>query len=508
MDMLLIYGLLGGLVVGGLVAYLARGMLAARRVRSAEKEADALLADAKAKHKELLLEAKEEGIKIKSQAETENRQRRNELHRQERRIAQKEENFDKKVEGLERRERGVTAKEKEAEELLAHLEDLKKKQIQQLELISGISSEEAKRFLAEALEGEVREDVSRRINEIEAQLKEEAADKAREIITLAIQRCATDVVSETTVSVVPLPRDEMKGRLIGREGRNIRALEGATGVDLIIDDTPEAVTISSFDPLRREVARLALERLILDGRIHPARIEEMVQKAKDEVEEAIQVEGKKAVQQAGLPGLHPELVKFLGRLKYRYSYGQNVLLHSVEVAHLSGMIASEVGANVDLARKAGLLHDIGKAVDFQVEGPHAQIGAELVRQWEKAKEVSDAVAEHHGETGSMSVLGFIVSAADAISGGRPGARRESLEQYLKRLEALENVANSFTGVEKSYAIQAGREIRIMVKPEEIDDLEALRLARDIVKKIEETLSYPGQIKVTVVREIRAVDYAK
>jgi len=508
MDMLLIYGLLGGLVVGGLVAYLARGMLAARRVRSAEKEADALLADAKAKHKELLLEAKEEGIKIKSQAETENRQRRNELHRQERRIAQKEENFDKKVEGLERRERGVTAKEKEAEELLAHLEDLKKKQIQQLELISGISSEEAKRFLAEALEGEVREDVSRRINEIEAQLKEEAADKAREIITLAIQRCATDVVSETTVSVVPLPSDEMKGRLIGREGRNIRALEGATGVDLIIDDTPEAVTISSFDPLRREVARLALERLILDGRIHPARIEEMVQKAKDEVEEAIQVEGKKAVQQAGLPGLHPELVKFLGRLKYRYSYGQNVLLHSVEVAHLSGMIASEVGANVDLARKAGLLHDIGKAVDFQVEGPHAQIGADLVRQWEKAKEVGDAVAEHHGETGSMSVLGFIVSAADAISGGRPGARRESLEQYLKRLEALENVANSFTGVEKSYAIQAGREIRIMVKPEEIDDLEALRLARDIVKRIEETLSYPGQIKVTVVRETRAVDYAR
>jgi ribonuclease Y len=419
MDVLLVYGLLGGLVVGGLVAYLARGMLAARRVRSAEKEADALLTDARAKHKELLLEAKEEAIKIKSQAETENRQRRSELHRQERRIAQKEENLDKKVEGLERRERGVTAKEKEADELVAHLEDLKKKQIQQLELISGISSEEAKKFLAEALEGEVREDVSRRVNEIETQLKEEAAEKAREIITLAIQRCATDVVSETTVSVVPLPSDEMKGRLIGREGRNIRALEGATGVDLIIDDTPEAVTISSFDPLRREVARLALERLILDGRIHPARIEEMVQKAKDEVEETIQTEGKKAVQQAGLPGLHPELVKFLGRLKYRYSYGQNVLLHSIEVAHLSGMIASEVGANVDLARRAGLLHDIGKAMDFQVEGPHAQIGADLVRQWEKAREVANAVAEHHGETGSMSVLGFIVSAADAISGGRP-----------------------------------------------------------------------------------------
>jgi len=505
---LLIYGVLGGLVVGGLITYLARGVLANRRVRSAEKEAGTLLADAKAQHKELLLEAKEEAIKIKSQAEAENRQRRSELHRQERRIAQKEENLDKKVEGIERRERGVITKEKEAEEVLAHIEELKKKEIQQLELISGISSEEAKKFLAEALEDEVRQDVSRRIREIEAQLKEEAAEKAREIITLAIQRCATDVVSETTVSVVPLPSDEMKGRLIGREGRNIRALESATGVDLIIDDTPEAVTISSFDPLRREVARLALERLILDGRIHPARIEEMVQKAKDEVEETIQTEGKKAVQQAGLAGLHPELVKLLGRLRYRYSYGQNVLLHSVEVAHLSGMIASEVGANVDLARRAGLLHDIGKAVDFQVEGSHAQIGADLVRQWEKSQEVTNAVAEHHGEAGSMSVLGFIVAAADGISGGRPGARRESLEQYLKRLEALENVANSFAGVEKSYAIQAGREIRIMVKPEEIDDLESLRLARDIVKRIEETLSYPGQIKVTVVRETRAVGYAK
>lgn len=505
---LLIYGILGGLVVGGLVTYLARGWLAARRVRSAEKEADTLLTEARAKYKEVLLEAKEEAIKIKSQAEAENRQRRSELHRQERRIAQKEENLDKKVEGIERRERGVVAKEKEADEVLAQLDDLKKKQIQQLELISGISSEEAKKFLAEALEDEVRQDVSRRIREIEAQLKEEAAEKAREIITLAIQRCATDVVSETTVSVVPLPSDEMKGRLIGREGRNIRALESATGVDLIIDDTPEAVTISSFDPLRREVARLALERLILDGRIHPARIEEMVQKARDEVEETIQAEGKKAVQQAGLPGLHPELVKLLGRLRYRYSYGQNVLLHSIEVAHLSAMIAAEVGANVDLARRAGLLHDIGKAVDFQVEGPHAQIGADLVKQWEKSPEVRNAVAEHHGEAGSMSVLGFIVSAADAISGGRPGARRESLEQYLKRLEALENVANSFAGVEKSYAIQAGREIRIMVKPEEIDDLDALRLARDIVKRIEETLSYPGQIKVTVVREVRAVDFAK
>jgi len=499
---------IGGLVIGGLVAYLARGALAARRVRSAEREAETLLVDARSKHKEVLLEAKEEAIKIKSQAEAENRQRRGELNRLERRISQKEENLDKKADGLERRERGVSAKEKESQDLLAHLEELKRKQIQQLELISGISSEEAKEFLAEALEEEVRQDVSRRIGEIEAQLKEEAEERAQEIITLAIQRCATDVVSETTVSVVPLPSDEMKGRLIGREGRNIRALESATGVDLIIDDTPEAVTISSFDPLRREVARIALEKLILDGRIHPARIEEMVQKSRDEVEEMVQAEGKKAVQQVGVPGLHPELIKLLGRLRYRFSYGQNVLLHSIEVAHLAGMMASEVGVGIDLARRAGLLHDIGKAVDFQMEGPHAQIGANLVRQWEKSEEVVKAIAEHHGETGSMSVMGFIVSAADAISGGRPGARRESLEHYLKRLEALESVANSFSGVEKSYAIQAGREIRIMVKPEEIDDLEALRLARDIVKKIEETLAYPGQIKVTVVRETRAVDYAK
>ncbi len=499
---------IGGLVIGGLVAYLARGALASRRVRTAEREAETLLVDTRAKHKEVLLEAKEEAIKIKSQAEAENRQRRGELNRLERRISQKEENLDKKADGLERRERGVSAKEKEAQDLLAHLEELKRKQLQQLELISGISSEEAKGFLAEALEEEVRQDVSRRIGEIEAQLKEEAKERAQEIITLAIQRCATDVVSETTVSVVPLPSDEMKGRLIGREGRNIRALESATGVDLIIDDTPEAVTISSFDPLRREVARIALEKLILDGRIHPARIEEMVQKSRDEVEETVQAEGKKAVQQAGVPGLHPELIKLLGRLRYRFSYGQNVLLHSIEVAHLAGMMASEVGVGIDLARRAGLLHDIGKAVDYQTEGPHAQIGANLVRQWEKSGEVVKAVAEHHGETGSMSVMGFIVSAADAISGGRPGARRESLEQYLKRLEALESVANSFSGVEKSYAIQAGREIRIMVKPEEIDDLEALRLARDIVKRIEETLAYPGQIKVTVVRETRAIDYAK
>ncbi len=505
---LLIVATLGGFAIGGFVAFATWQVIIGRRVRVAEKEAGKLLVDAKTKHKEALLEAKEEALKIKSQAEAEINERRSELHRQERRLSQKEENLDRKYEALDRRERSLAAKEKEAEGQKAHLQELRRKQIQQLELISGMSSAEAKEHLIKAMEDEVREDVSRRVREMEAELKQEADERARETIAQAIQRCATDVVSETTVSVVPLPSDEMKGRLIGREGRNIRALENATGVDLIIDDTPEAVTISSFDPVRREVARIALERLILDGRIHPARIEEMVEKARAEVEETIQTEGEQAAYQAGVAGLHPELIKLLGQLKYRFSYGQNVLLHSIEVAHLAGMIASEIGAKVDLAKKAGLLHDIGKAVDFHVEGSHAQIGTELVKQLDTSEELASAIAEHHGEAGSMSVMGFIVSAADAISGGRPGARRESLEHYLKRLEALENLANGFPGVEKSYAIQAGREIRIMVKPTEVDDLEAMRLARDMAKKIEETLAYPGQIKVTVIRETRATDYAK
>jgi ribonuclease Y len=343
---------------------------------------------------------------------------------------------------------------------------------------------------------------------MEARIKEESDKKTRDILVQAIQRCAAEVVTESTVSVVPLPSDEMKGRLIGREGRNIRALEHATGVDLIIDDTPEAVTLSCFDPVRREIARIALERLILNGRIHPARIEEMVQRAKDEVEATIRAEGEQAASKAEVHGLPLELVKLLGRLKYRFSYGQNVLAHSVEVALLAGMMAAETGARADIARKAGLLHDIGKAVDFEAEGPHALVGAEIVKQWEKSPEVAKAVAEHHGEVEITTAEGFLVSAADAISGARPGARRESLEQYLKHLEALESIANGFPGVEKSYAIQAGREIRIMVKPEEIGDLEAMRLARDIVKKVEESLNYPGQIKVTVIRETRAVDYAK
>ena len=508
MPLEIILAAVGGFALGVALIFLAQRLVIGRRIRSTQREAEVMLADAQTKHKEMILEAKEEAIKIKSQEEAEVRERRAELHRHERRISQREENLDKKSEAMEQRERGLIAKEKEAEGLRAHLQDLKQKQIQQLELISRISSAEAKELLIKAVEDEIREDVSRRIREIEAQLKQEADERAREIISQAIQRCATDVVSESTVSVVPLPSDEMKGRLIGREGRNIRALENATGVDLIIDDTPEAVTISGFDPVRREIARLALEKLIRDGRIHPARIEEMVATARSEVEATIQTEGEQAAHEAGVPGLQPELIKLLGRLKHRFSYGQNVLRHSIEVAHLAGMIASDLGARVELAKKAGLLHDLGKAVDFQVEGPHAKIGADLVKQWDKSAEVASAVAEHHGEADSTSVLGFIISAADAISGGRPGARRESLEHYLKRLEALESLANSFPGVEKSYAIQAGREIRIMVKPAEIDDLEALRLTRDIVKRIEETLEYPGQIKVTVIRETRAVDYAK
>jgi ribonuclease Y len=371
-----------------------------------------------------------------------------------------------------------------------------------------MSSEEAKQLLFDKMETEMQAEATRRLREWEAKIKEEADEKAQDILSQVIQRSASEIVSETTVSTVPLPSDEMKGRLIGREGRNIRALEQATGVDLIVDDTPEAVTLSSFDPVRREIARQALGKLILDGRIHPARIEEVVAKAKEEVEATINSAGEEAAFRVGVQGLHPELIKLLGRLKYRTSYGQNVLAHSIEAASLAGMIAAELSANVAIAKRAGLLHDIGKAVDHEVEGTHAAIGADLVKQWDKSKEVVKGVAEHHLETSDVSVWGFIISAADAISSARPGARRESLEGYLKRLRALEDIADSFQGVEKSYAIQAGREIRILVKPEEIDDLGAMRMARDIVKKIEESLEYPGKIKVAVLRETRAIDYAK
>ncbi|MBL7062062.1 MAG: ribonuclease Y, partial [Dehalococcoidia bacterium] len=436
------------------------------------------------------------------------RERRFELQGLERRFAQKEEKLEHKLDALERRERGLGNRERESEAAKAQIEEIRTKQLQRLELISGISSDEARQELLRAVEEEIREEASRRVREWESRIKGEIDDKAREILSTTIQRCATDVVSETTVSVVPLPSDDMKGRLIGREGRNIRALEQATGVDLIIDDTPEAVTISSFDPIRREITRVALNNLVLDGRIHPARIEEVVEKAKNEVETTVRNEGEHAMREVGVVGLHPELIRLIGTLKFRSSYGQNVLTHSLEVAHFAGMLAAEIGADVALAKRAGLLHDIGKAVGHEVEGTHASIGADLVKQWDKSTEVAQAVAEHHGEATTTSALGFIVATADAISGSRVGARRESLDQYLKRIEALESVANSFPGVEKAFAIQAGREVRIMVKPEQVDDLGAMRLVRDIVKKIEDTMQYPGQIKVTVMRETRAVDYAK
>jgi len=497
-----------GVILGGGAVFLFRRMVINRQLRVAQRKAARTVAEAKNEARDVLHEARQEAERIKSAAEAEHRERRSELQRQESRVSAKAETLERKLEGVEHRERNLASKEKEIETIRAHLGEVRDRQIKQLELISGMSSAEAKQTLLETLEVEMQGEASRRVREWEAKIKEEADSKAREVLSQAIQRCASEVASETTVTSVPLPSDEMKGRLIGREGRNIRVLEQTTGVDLIIDDTPEAVTLSSFDPVRREVARLALTKLILDGRIHPARIEEVVTKTKEEVEAAIYSAGEQAAYQVGVHGLRPELIRLLGRLKYRTSYGQNVLGHSIEVAYLAGMIASELGANVAIAKKAGLLHDIGKAVDREVEGTHATIGADLVKQWDKSSEVVQGIAEHHGETDSTSLWGFIISAADAISGARPGARREPLESYLKRLKVLEDIADSFEGVEKSFAIQAGREIRILVKPEEIDDLGAMRLARDIVKKIEEGVQYPGQIKVTVLRETRAVDYAK
>ncbi len=496
------------LVLGGVVGYFARQIIANQQIRNTRKEAERLLDEATTKHNEVLRAAREEAIKLGNAAEAENKERRLEIQRIEKRVGQKEEALERKIESIERRERDLDSAKKDIEKVTAELRVVREKQLAKLESISGTSSQEAKELLFQTLRQEVEEEASQKVRVWESQIKEEADERVREILATAIQRCATDVVSETTISAVSLPSDEMKGRLIGREGRNIRALEQATGVDLIIDDTPEAVTISSFDPVRREVARLALSKLILDGRIHPARIKEIVDKTKTEVEATVRSEGERAAYEAGVPGLHPELVKLLGQLKFRTSYGQNVLLHSLEVSHLAGMLASEIGVNVNVARKAGLLHDIGKAVDYQTEGPHAFIGADLVKQWDKNQTVVQAIAEHHGEATTSSVMGFVVAAADAISGSRPGARRESLEQYIKRVKELEDIAGGFPGVEKSFAIQAGREVRVLVKPDKVDDLAAVRLARDISKRIEESLTYPGQIKIVVIRETTAIDYAK
>ena len=500
------------LILGILAGFIYRKKVAEAEIGSAELQAKKILEDgikaAETKKKEALLEAKEEILQTKNEFELELKERRNELTRQERRVASKEEALDRKTESLEKKDETLQKKIKETEELNEQIEKLKEEQYETLQKIAGTTAEEAKQMLLSSLENEIKHEQAMKITELEAQFKEEADEKAKDIIALAVQRCAADHVSEITVSVVPIPDDGMKGRIIGREGRNIRTIETLTGVDLIIDDTPEAITVSSFDPVRREIARLAIEKLISDGRIHPTRIEEMVEKARKEVEATIKQAGERALYDVGVHGVNPELVKLLGRLKYRTSYGQNVLAHSIEVALLSGILADELGADSTLAKRAGLLHDIGKALTQEVEGSHVQLGVEVARKFKESKEIINAIEAHHGDVEAQSTIALIVQAADAISAARPGARRENLENYIKRLTKLEEIANEFSGVEKSYAIQAGREIRIMVKPEEVGDDQMTILARDIVKKIENDLEYPGQIKVNIIRENRAVDYAK
>lgn len=499
-------------IIGIVVGIIIRKNISESKIGSAEEEAkrimDEAVKEADTRKKEILVEAKDEAHKTRNEYERENKERRNEIQRNEKRLIKKEESLDSKSAQVEKKEETLQRKIKDIETKQNKLEAIHDKQVEELERISGLSTDEAKNMLIDNIKKEAEQEASIAVKEIERDAKENADRKAREIITYAIQKCSADHVAETTVSVVDLPNDEMKGRIIGREGRNIRALEQLTGIDIIIDDTPEAVVISGFDPIRREVARIALEKLIADGRIHPARIEEMVEKAKKEVEQQIKDEGEQATLDTGVNGLHPELVKLLGRLKFRTSYGQNVLKHSMEVSYLAGIMAAELGADVKIAKRAGLLHDIGKAVDHEVEGSHVTIGEDLARKYKESKPVIHAIAAHHNDIEPQTVEAVLVQAADAISASRPGARRETLETYIKRLEKLEEICNSFEGVEKSFAVQAGREVRIIVKPDITSDTSIVLMAKDIAKKIEEEMEYPGQIKVNVIRETRATDYAK
>ena len=509
---LIVVGVVVGIAVGFAAGIAYRKKVAEREIGSAEAEATRLINEAirsgESRKKEMLLEAKDEIHKSRTEYEKEVKERRAELSKQERRLQQKEETLDKKSDAFERKEEDLARKVAEVAAAKEEAEAVKRAHLATLEQISGLTQEQAKQFLLKTVEEDVRHDTAMKIKEIEQQLKDESEEKAREILSIAIQRCAADHAAEATVSVVPLPNDEMKGRIIGREGRNIRTLETITGVDLIIDDTPEAITVSSFDPVRREVARLALEKLIGDGRIHPTRIEDMVEKARKEVDRTIREEGERACYETGVHGLNPELIKILGRQKYRTSYGQNVLNHSMEVSHIAGLMASELGVDVTLAKRAGLLHDLGKSIDHEVEGSHVQLGADLARKYKENPVVVNAIEAHHGDVEPKTVIAVLVQAADAVSAARPGARRENVENYIRRLQKLEELTGSYPGVEKAFAIQAGREVRIMVKPEEVSEDNMILLARDVAKKIEAELEYPGQIKVNVIRETKAVEYAK
>ena len=507
---------IGAALLSGVICFIAgvtyRKKIAEREIGSAEAEATRLINDAirsgENRKKEMLLEAKDEIHKSRTEHEKEMKERKAEISKQERRLQQKEDTLDKKADAFERKEEELNKRLAKVTETQAEADEIKRQQTVTLEKISGLTQEEARQYLLQSVENDVRHDAAMKIKEIESQIKDEAEEKAREIIATAIQRCAADHAAETTVSVVALPNDEMKGRIIGREGRNIRTLETITGVDLIIDDTPEAITVSSFDPVRREVARLALEKLIQDGRIHPTRIEDMVEKAKKEVDRTIREEGERACYETGIHNLNPELVKILGRQKYRTSYGQNVLNHSIEVSHIAGLMAAELGVDVALAKRAGLLHDLGKSIDHEVEGSHVQLGADLAKKYKENPVVINAIEAHHGDVEPKTVVAVLVQAADAVSAARPGARRENVENYIRRLQKLEELTGSYPGVDKAYAIQAGREVRIMVKPEVVNEDNMILLARDIAKKIEAELEYPGQIKVNVIRETKAVEYAK